>query len=106
SRIDPTCGTLVLREFWTDGSAKGYKFRDLITGQEFQVPPSTSDLRCSSNRRYTLYLLHYDELYLDSSQPIRLAKGVKYFNVSDDGDYVAYSQGDQLCAGTREKVQT
>jgi hypothetical protein len=105
SRVDPTCGTIVLREFWTKGNTHGYKFRDLVASQELQEPPSTSDLRCNGNRHYTLRLLNYDELYLYSPQPSRLAKDVRYFNISPDGEHLAYSQGGQLCAGNRGEVQ-
>jgi len=105
SRVDPTCGTLLFSEFWIKDSTSGYTFHDLVENKEMPVPPSTRGLRCSGDRRYTLRLANYDELYLDSPQPSRIAKGVEYFNISPDGEHLAYSQGDQLCAGSREEVQ-
>ncbi|MGC1903295.1 MAG: hypothetical protein WA715_05705 [Candidatus Acidiferrum sp.] len=106
SSVEPTCGTVVLRSYWEDDQASGYKFRDLATGEMIPVPSQTSDLRCSSDRRYTLRLANDGELYLDMPEPSALLKGIREFNISPGGSYIAYADGENVCAGTRDEVRS
>jgi len=105
SRVEPTCGTVVMREFSVNGKESGYRFKDLVADKEIPVPPSTSDLRCSDDRRYVLRLADNGELYLDSPESVLLAKDIREFNISPDGNHIAYGGGDYLCAGTREDIE-
>jgi hypothetical protein len=105
SRVEPTCGTVVMRMFLVSGKESGYKFKDVAANREISVPPFTLDLRCSDDRRYMLRLSDEGELYLDSTVPVLLAKDIREFNISPDGHYIAYGGGDYICAGTREEVE-
>ena len=100
--VQPTCGTVMMREFRTGA---GYKFRDLADDREMSVPLATLDLRCSEDRRYVLRLSNQGELYLDSPKSVLLAKDIREFNISPDGSHIAYGGGDYLCAGTREDLE-
>lgn len=106
TQVVQTCGTLVLREYRETGPAPYYSFRDLIDEKEITVPPATLDIRCSTDKKYRLRLGDLDDLYLESAgKPSLLAKGIVEFNISPNGNYIAYSDGYKICAGTREAVQ-
>lgn len=99
SRVDSSCGTIVLREYLSSKKGAPYDFYDVIANTEMTVTPSTLDLRCSADKRYTLRRMVGDGLYLDSLQGTRLiADGVQQFNISPDGHHIAYNQDDYLCA--------
>jgi len=103
--VQPTCGTVMMREFLADRKGGPYRFRDLAVDKEMFVPPSTLDIRCSDDRRYVLRLSSEGELYLDSPNSVLLAKDIKEFNISPDGNHVAYGGGDRLCAGTLKDLE-
>jgi hypothetical protein len=96
--LNPTCGTIILRTYSTTGSKGAFTFTDLLAGRNIPVAASTLDLRCDDIRTHTLELTNQNALYLASPRRL-IATNVKEFNISPDGEHIAYSSGDKLCAG-------